>query len=311
MIRKIRKLIENNSDFLILSHREPDGDSVGSVVALYLALRLFSEKKVTAYYPVDFPERLKFLIEGIEIKDALEKTNFDAVFVLDCSSPDRIAGVSNELLDRNLTINVDHHIYNTLFGDINWVDPQRSSVGEMIYSLFSSVKLPVLALEGIYTSLLTDTGKFTYQSVSAQTFSVASRLVRLGVDPYKIASRLYFNYPHGFLNQLGNSFVNAERLMDGKVIFIDVDTRLAKLGYELETIIELAMIEKEIKVGALFIPLDERTKVSLRSKDKLDVGEIASSFGGGGHRNASGCVIKLPLEKSKKIILDEISKRKF
>jgi len=310
MIEKIRTIIRANSSFLVVSHKEPDGDSIGSLVAFASILNSIPGKTAYPYYPVKIPQRFSFLTKEQHLLQQLPQENFDILVMLDCASADRIAGLSPESFNDKLKINIDHHPTNPNFADINWVEPERSSVGEMVFELFTDLPLPHIALEGLYTAILTDTGRFSYQNVNARVLQIASRILDSGVDHYKIVSNIYFNYPFQFLRELGRSLSNAQFFCDGKILFLVLDSSNDDILNECESVVEFALLEKGIEVGVLFRALDSnKTKISLRSRDRFDVGELASFFGGGGHRTASGCILNFNLKDAQKIVLDEILRR--
>ncbi len=308
MIAKIRQIIRENKRFAIFFHLEPDGDAVGSAVGLGIVLKKVLKKEVYIFYPHKLIRKYARLDTLRLVTPKLPEDGVDVVFLLDSSEEKRLAGI-NELksLPYKLSVNIDHHLFNQLFADINYVDTQTSSVGEMIYGIVKCWEIPLEAAEALYAAILTDTGRFTFQNTSARTLKVASELISIGVKPHKLALQFYYSYPIGILKEIGNAFLQARILMDGKLIILHVDS---KAHDDIGSIVDFSLLVNEVEVSVL---LRERssgfTEAVLRSKSFFDVGELAVALGGGGHKNAGGCTIHAGLKEAEKIIVEEITKR--
>lgn len=294
-IASIVEAIQSRQRFVVSSHARPDGDAIGSQLALAFALDVLG-KQVTLVNrdPVPGPLGAFPGSERIVVADRVDNA-FDAALIMECSSLDR-TGVAG--LDRSFVINIDHHQGNTAYGALNWFDQSAAACAEMVYDLVLALGVrltPVIATH-IYVGILTDTGSFHYSAISARTFDICRALVEAGVNPPRVARAVFDSNTLGRLRLFGSVLGAIELELDGRLALMHVDeamTTTAGGTYEdTEGLINLPLTVKEIRASVFFKDLGpEGCRVSLRSKGSIDVAAVAKQFGGGGHKNASGCLI--------------------
>jgi phosphoesterase RecJ-like protein len=295
-IAPIVSAIRARQRFVLSSHARPDGDAIGSQMAMALALESLG-KDVTLVNrdPVPGPLTAFPGTERIRVAEVVDET-YDAAIIMECSSLDR-TGVAG--FDRSFVINVDHHQGNTSYGALNWFDASAAACAEMVYDLIVALGVtltPAIATH-IYVGILTDTGSFHYSSISARTFDICRALVEAGVDPPRVARAVFDSNTLGRLRLFGAVLSVIELELDGRLALMRVDEAMtAKAGGtydDTEGLINLPLTVKEIRASAFFKELGPALyRVSLRSKGAIDVAAVAKQFGGGGHKNASGCAIE-------------------
>ena len=318
---KILDLIESSQRILITSHRDPDGDSIGSQLTLDGFLQSFG-KTTRIINQGCLPHQYAFLdpqkrIENFNLGVNRKDLDFepDSVFVLECPSLDRLGDVKKIVPPESKLVNIDHHPDNERFGTINYVDLKASAVGEMIYCLLKDYDFPIspMMANQIYAAILTDTGRFRYSNTSARCLSICAELIKLGADPKTLTNKIYFNHSLAFLKLLGTILENLEVRDTGKICSMTIDRRLlSELGVnhqEIEGIVGYSLFLSGVEIGLLFTETEEgKTKVNLRSQSDFDVSKLAKILGGGGHKNAAGCTLNYELEKAKKVVFDQIPK---
>ncbi len=318
-LNRILNLIDDSTKVLITSHRDPDGDSVGS----QLALAHLVEARGKSYRIVnqgELPRKYVFLDpeKQIESLEALEEagrreSDADLVFVLDCTSQSRMGKVGEMIPQQAVVVNLDHHGDNENFGTLNYLDPDASAVGEMIYLLFKAAHVPLTPQVStwLFAAILTDTGRFKFSNTTPACLRACAELIQGGADPRQITNRIYFNHSLAFLKLLGAVLSNPEITLDRRVCIMTVRREtLVSLGVdtkEMEGLVNYSLFLEGVEIGLLFTEKTEaRTKVNLRSQNQFDVARVARAFGGGGHRNAAGCTLSLPLEQAKRTVLEHI-----
>jgi phosphoesterase RecJ-like protein len=281
---------------MITSHIRPDGDGIGSGLALYWMLRSLG-KEVEVILRDRIPPAYNVL-PGSELVLVQEdvRESFDAAFIIECSDVFR-PGLPS--LKDQFVVNIDHHSTTVPFGDINWIDPTAAAVGEMVYNLCKALGTEVTKeiAECIYTALLTDTGSFHFSNTTERTLKIASELVRKGVEPARISQALFYSYPYSKIKLLGRVLSEIERDESGRIAWITMDRDMMyEAGASEEDsdgIVNYALSIDEVEAVAFFKELAEGVyRVSLRSKGKYNVARVAESFGGGGHKNAAGCRVE-------------------
>lgn len=311
-INRIVDEIRKNRIFAVTAHINPEGDAIGSELALAIALRqLGKEADVINFDPI--PHQLRFLPYDRVIKDRREITRaFDVLFVLDCGDLERTSLFNDGPPSIPIVINIDHHLTNRKFGHINWVDEDAAATGELIYYLLDSLGLnitPDIAV-CLYTTLLTETGNFSYSNTSSKVLQIAADLINKGADPWKIAGALGENSPER-LRLLGELLIKMERSRDGKIAWFTITNELYEStktsAEDTENLINYPRSLSGVEVALLFREVSpDSYKVSLRSKGSINVAEIASKFKGGGHRNAAGCLVKGQLNAVREMVIQEI-----
>ena len=290
---QVAEAIRARQRFVITSHMRPDGDAIGSALAMAYALRHLGKDARVVTRDAAPPPLLVFPgVSDIEVTERVDDVG-DAVIVMESGDLKR-TGV--EGLDRGFVINIDHHLGNTMYGALNWFDVSAAACGEMVFDLIGELGVPLTReiATHIYITILTDTGSFHYSSISPKTFDICRQCMEAGVDPPSVARSIFDSNNLGRLKLFG-AILNRMELDDtGRLATLLVDeTLLTESGgtYEdTEGLINLPLTVKEIQAVVFFKehgPDDWR--VSMRSKGNVDINAVARQFGGGGHKNASGC----------------------
>jgi phosphoesterase RecJ-like protein len=295
MLSEVIDLIESKHRFMITAHVRPDGDSLGSSLALYWILKALGKDPVVIMRD-RAPRQYRWLPGADDVLVMPEVSEmFDGAFVIECSDIDRPGLVGLELQN---VVNIDHHSTTAHFGNINWIDATASAVGEMVYNLCKALGVtPTREIAMcVYTALLTDTGSFQFSNTTDRTFKIASELVRRGVEPAKVSQALFYSYPYSKIKLLGLALSTLERDTSGQVAWVCVsldDMERAEANEEdSDGIVNYALSVGDVEAVAFFKEVSpEVYRVSLRSKGKINVARVAEKFGGGGHKNASGCTV--------------------
>jgi phosphoesterase RecJ-like protein len=295
-IQHIVDAIRTRQRFVLSSHSRPDGDSIGSQLAMAYALRaLGKEVHLVNEDPAPAPIMGFPGVAAIEIADHVTG-DFDAAIVMECGNLAR-TGVTG--LDRFFVINIDHHPGNSEYGQINWFDASAAACGEMVFDLVQALGVP-LTLEiatHVYLAILTDTGSFHYSSISPRTFDICKAAVEAGVDPVIVARNVYDSNNMGRLKLFGAVLSAMQIDHSGRIAIVYLDHEMARAAggtYEdTEGLINLPLTVKEILAVVFFKQVEgDEYRVSLRSKGDIDIGTLAKDLGGGGHKNAAGCTVR-------------------
>lgn len=309
-IEQVSAALAAASTIAVAGHVGPDGDALGSMVALARAARAAGKDAVATFgEPFVVPHQLRFLDQGVLAPVGGVRDDLDLLVVVDCGDRGRL-GTAGVLADRAETVAViDHHVTNGGFGDVAWVDGAAAATAEMVHAVIRRLGWPIdkQTAEAIYAGIVTDTGRFQYSSTSPSTHVVAADLLEAGVAPDAVGQRLYEESPFGYLEVAGAVLSRARLDGDLDLVWSTLtigDLQSAGITYEqADGLIDLIRIAEEAQVAALFRDLgDGRTKASLRSRGVVDVGAIAVKFGGGGHRNAAGFTSR----KSPETVADEV-----
>jgi bifunctional oligoribonuclease and PAP phosphatase NrnA len=310
-LEQILEKIEQGTSFLVTSHARPDGDAVGSALALAAVLRkmgktaevILSDGVPVIYHPLPGADAV---IHAAEVGGP-----YDAAIVLECDSVQR---TRLHGLDRNFMINIDHHSSAKPFADINWIDPHACAVAEMIFRLASAARIRVTPeiATCLYTAVLTDTGAFSYSATNAHTFELARCLVEHGADPFHIAQNVYFTAPISKMRLLGVALNGLHH--EGKMTWMSVTRHdmlaCGAMDEDTEGLVNYALGIAGIEVAVFFREVaQDRVRVSIRSKGAVNVREIAEKFGGGGHECASGFSTAGPLPAAEERVLAELRSR--
>ncbi len=306
---EIIDVLRRHDDFIIAGHRDPDGDSLGSSLALALGLEqlgkraevLSADPLFTAYLRLPESERIVVSHEAPE--------GYPVAVLMECSD---VARSGIEGLDGRLIVNIDHHANNPEFGDVNWVNPDVAAVGVMVYQLLEALgcEITKAIATHLYVAVLTDTGSFRYSNTDAEAFRVCAELVDCGVDPSVVAEAVYDNVPRDKIRLLAAGLAS---------LIVDPDGRVASMALHHETlalspgkpdtegIVNQGQALEGVSVAALFKEVEAgQFRVSLRSDGSVDVAAIAASFGGGGHPRAAGCLVKGNLDEAKGVVLGAV-----
>jgi len=305
------KLIKERKNIAILSHVMPDGDNIGSCLALYNALIKLG-KNVVIIQDDDVPEIYKFLKSADKVVKPGGDYSIDLVIALDCGDISRL-GKSAKYLENKDIINIDHHISNTKFGHHNIIDTNASATAELVYELINKLEiiLDKDICECIYTGIVTDTGQFQYSNTTSVTHQIAANLINNGVEPAKVYKALYQNNSISKMKLIGKALSLMEFHYDNKIASImlskeDFESLGAK-DEDTDGLINYARDIKGVEVALLFKETYERKiKIGFRSKDYIDVSKIAQKYGGGGHIRAAGATVDGELNDIKEKIVEDV-----
>lgn len=310
---RILQAIEQAQSVVLGCHISPDGDALGSMLALAQALKRLGKPRVEALCPDGLPPIYRFLAGSDEVLPAPTADSFDLGIAVDCDGEGRLGAALPHILSARTVIDIDHHGGIDPFGDLQWIDSTAAATGELIYELI--VDLGVEIDEGMATCLLTalmvDTGSFRFANTTARTFEVASKLVAAGARTVQIAARLYEEKAYSTAKLLGLALARITRSAGESIVWSELrlsDFAEAGAGEdETEGIINQLRSIRNGKIAALFRETaDGNVKVSLRSRNNMDVSEIARTFGGGGHKLASGCTIPGTLAEAEQKVLSAL-----
>lgn len=309
---EIRDKIFSEDNIVVISHVNPDGDAIGSGLALTLGLKKMG-KNVRFILQDKYPDSVKFLneINIVEQYDENNEYKFDLSICVDGATDDRL-GKAKELLKDRFVINIDHHISNTLYGKLNYVE-EISSTSELIYKFlkFCEIDIDINMAEALYTGLVNDTGNFSHDNVTEKTFEMAAELKRIGASNSKVVREFFNTKSLPAIKLLGIAMYEMEYNENKKLAyyFMSKETLDKYNGRKEDTegIVEKLISFKEAEVS-LFLREDKIgvIKGSMRSKHDIDVNKIASIFGGGGHRKAAGFTSELPAEEIIKKVLERL-----
>ena len=317
---KLNDIIKSSKNILIISHINPDGDTLGSMCGLYSAILDNYKKKCDMMSISKIPDVYSFLPHLNEVKnieDYDKSREYDLVINVDVASLDRICDAKTLFDKAKFRVNIDHHKTNNAYGDLNFINPDASSTGEVLFNCFSEMgwRVNLDAAICLYTAILTDTGSFRFDNTRPLTFDTAGKLVEIGVQPSDIYKKVYESDSKTLVMFQAHCISKAKFLDNDKIAYTIVykkdmekfsagDDCMEGLTEKLRAIVttSIAFVAKEMKNGG--------TKVSMRSKF-ADVAEICEVFGGGGHKFAAGCTIKAPVEEAARKVLEEISKHEL
>jgi len=309
-LAEIRNAILQRQRFVITSHARPDGDAIGSQLAMAYALRALG-KSVRMVDRDPAPLQFQPFPGAGEIEVARElNAECDAVLVMECGDLSR-TGLNG--LEKHFIINIDHHPGNTMYGAINWFDEGAAACGEMVFDVIEAlgVRLTPEMATHVYIAIMTDTGGFHFGHVTPHTFEICQRCAEAGADPPAIARTVYDSSTLGRLRLMGAVLHNLELEANGRAGLVHMSLKmLADCGAtqeESDGLINLPLTVKEIVAVAFFKEVSpECYRISLRSKGDVDVNRVAAAFGGGGHKNAAGCSLNGGYDGVRKKVLEEL-----
>ena len=318
-IENIIDYINRSNDFIVTSHISPDGDNIGSTLSMYNSLK---KLKKNVYYVLDDtpPKNLEFLLKDVNILKSNE-FNIDKfnIISLDCGDRKRIC-LSDEIKDKaQKIICIDHHASNDKYGDLNYIDTNASSTCELVYNVLVAYNKKYnidLIDENIatflYTGLVTDTGNFMYSNTHPTSFDMAKNLLLKGAKKENIIQNIFQSNSANYYKLLGEA-LNTLDIINNKVACISITKEMLKRNIisfnDVDGITSYTRDIEGVEVGILLKEKkDNEIKVSLRSKNYVDVSKIAQSFGGGGHIKAAGCTIYDSIENAKKKIIESVLK---
>jgi phosphoesterase RecJ-like protein len=307
---------KQNKVFLVSAHIGLEGDALGSELALASLLKRLG-KEVIILNQDETPMEYSFLPGLGSIRHKANLPDYDVGVLVDCSDISRIGKAAKAFRKDRLLVNIDHHISNTLFGDINWVKPNASCASEMVYELFKALNVKINRAEAIclYTGILADTGSFKYSATSSFTHLAASELLKHDLDVYGIYRHIHESLDAHTVKALGKVIETLKVAQKGKLAWLELKNGLIKkepaLAEMTDDIIHFARAIKGVEVALLFkeIKAGGEVRVNLRSSGRVDVNKLAGLFGGGGHKMASGCTLKGSLKDVVNRFIGEAQRR--
>jgi phosphoesterase RecJ-like protein len=310
-IAEIRDAIFQRQRFVITSHARPDGDAIGSQLAMAYALRQLG-KDVQLVDKDPTPPQFQTLpgVRDIQVSSTVHG-QFDAAIVMECGDLSR-TGVDG--FEKYFVINIDHHPGNKNFGAINWFDERAAACGEMVFDVIEAlgVELTVEIATHVYVTILTDTGGFHFSHITPRTFEICRRCTEAGAQPEAIARAIYDSSTMGRLRLMGEVLHNLEFEAGGRAAIAALTLQLLQdtgaTHEDSDGLINLPLTVKEIQAVAFFKEIAPgHFRISLRSKGDVDVNRGASRFGGGGHKNAAGCSLDGPYVDVRRKLVDELN----
>jgi phosphoesterase RecJ-like protein len=310
ILASICRAILERQRFLLTSHARPDGDSIGSQLAMAYALealgkqvRLINADAAPDHYR-EFPG-----VDRIEIAERCD-AEADALIVMECSDLSR-TGVAG--LDGHFIINIDHHAGNRMYGALNWFDESAAACGEMVFDVIRGLGVPLgpeIATH-IYLAILTDTGSFHHSNITPRTFDICRQTVEAGVKPAAMARRVFDSNSFGKLKLIGALLDSMELIDNGRLAVLNMDDEMLKIcgctHNDTEGVINLPLTAREIQAVVFFkVGSAGEVRVSMRSKYDVDVRAVANAYGGGGHKNAAGFTVTGRLSDVRPPIVDRI-----
>lgn len=308
--RELNRLIDGASNILVATHRNPDGDAIGSILGMSGILELLY-KKHTVYCPDGIPNTLAFLPGAERVVGELDEVNeFDLTLLFDTGDESLLPDGFPDQEKRGTLVVVDHHAEHRDFGDLV-IRREASAVGEIIFDLAVELVWPMdsTIAECFYTSIVADTGSFRYSSTSPKTHRAAAELLAAGARPWVVATHLFESFTLRRQRLMGEVLDTLVVSDDGRFAqLFSTPDMLIKVGAtkeDLDGMINLGRSIDGVEIAAMFrIKADGDIKVSFRSKGRVDVGKLAAQFGGGGHRNAAGCTLqKVDLSQARQTIM--------
>jgi bifunctional oligoribonuclease and PAP phosphatase NrnA len=297
MAQQVLAEIRRHQRFVVTTHARPDGDGVASSLACkIILLALGKQVDVVLYDPVPRNYRNLAGADSVRRANSVDQ-EFDAAILLECDSlqRSRLQGFDGKFL-----INIDHHASGRPFASVNWIDASAAATAELIYQLARESRIPMTSelATCIYTGLVTDTGSFMFEGTDEHTFTLARELVLAGAEPARVARSVYFSHSTAKVRLLGAALSNLHREGDLAWIWVTREqmNRAGAIEEDCEGLVNYALAVHGVEVSVFFREqADGRFRVSVRSKSRVDVGQVAEKLGGGGHRCASGLSVDGPL----------------
>ena len=312
-MNSIIQQFNNSNKIIVVTHTHPDGDAIGSLIAMGMSLEALN-KKITLYCESLIPAVYRFLPEVHRVVNKIGNLNYDMAVILDCGDLSRVGQTVSYLEQIPVIVNIDHHVTNTRFGHLQLIDTSACATAEIVYRLIKQMGLPFSksAATSIYTGILADTGSFRFSNTNKAAFAICQEMVEIGVDPHNIAQHVYGTYSLSRIKLLNLALDSIELSENGK---LSIMTLTQKMFDETNTkpedvdgLINYAQRIEDVEVAALIQEhhngnensrTTNRFHVSLRSDGAFDVAAIAAMFGGGGHSSAAGFSIEETLSSVK------------
>ncbi len=312
---RVIQAIVAQKTFLVTTHVNPDPDALGSQLAMGIFLHTLG-KKACLVNEERVPKRLLFLPGASQIKTAttVKSINFDVAIILDCGELDRIGKVRHLIPPGKKIINVDHHITNNYFGDLNLIQPKACSTAEMLYTLFlkANHRFTKDLAFNLYMGLMTDTGSFRFENTTARTHQICADLMRFRFSVTDAYRRIYASIPPKDLKEFTKLISRFDILFNGRVVAIKLSRKILSRFSEQfdlrDTIFQFLRSMGGIDIFVIFAEIGHsKTRINLRSTEKFNVAALAKDFQGGGHQRASGCTIGKGMKEAQKIFISRMA----
>lgn len=313
---QIGEAFEAHQSFAVVSHVRPDGDAIGSILALGHALEQMG-KSVRYLNNDGCPESLAFLpgSEKVEISSEAKDVDIEVAITLDTAAHARVGEGSLEAIkDAKMIINIDHHISNPGYGDLNYIDSNSPATGQIIYDLLTALDLPIseITRDSIYVAVSTDTGSFQYPGTTQRTYEMAADLVARGLNVGEINQLTYDNQPYRKVELMRSLLNTLDRSDEGRLVWWDLTmatkNELNLIDDDTEGMIDFIRAVRGVVVAVFFEDLEGgKVRISMRSKDRrINASDICGAFGGGGHALAAGIRMNGPISEAREKVLAEI-----
>jgi len=313
-MKSIIDQLRNSIQVLVTTHSNPDGDAIGSLVAMGQSLAQMG-KRVVMYNESPIPAVYRFLPAVHRVQRRIPKLGgYDTAVVLDCGDIARIGEAATEVGRVPAVINIDHHVTNTGFGQFQYIDTDASATAEILWRLLKEMAAPIDRdiATAIYTGILTDTGSFRFSNTTRAAFAICEETVGLGVNPYKVAKHVYGTYSLGRIKLLNLALDSIELSPNGKLSMMILTHGMLEQTRtrpeDVDGLINYARSIEDVRVAALIqenangddpAATAKSYNISLRSDGSVDVARFAARYGGGGHASAAGCSLEMPLAEIK------------
>ncbi len=315
-MKKLNELLIREAKTVgIAGHIRPDGDCVGSVLALFHYIRSVRPQIAAEIYLEELPQRFARLPGADRIRtDYPEEKSFDLFFALDCGDRDRLGPAKDYFEKAGRTVCIDHHISNTGYGDDNVVEPQVSSTCEVLYTLMDPQQIGKETALCLYLGMAHDTGVFQYSNTTSRTLAIAGNLLEYGFDHTGLINETFYEKTYLQTKMLGRALTDCRLELDGRMAVSGIQKKtMDQYGagsQDMEGIVSQLKLVKGVETAAFLYELKAgEFKVSLRSSRYVDVNAIASSFGGGGHARAAGCSIKGTYDQAVEALVREVERQ--
>ena len=312
-MNSIIQQFNNSNKILVVTHANPDGDAIGSLIAMGLSLETLN-KKITLYCESLIPAVYRFLPEVHRVVNKIGNLNYDMAVILDCGDLDRVGQAASFVKQIPVIVNIDHHVTNTRFGHLQLIDTSACATAEIVYRLIKQMGLSFgkAVATSIYTGILADTGSFRFSNTNREAFAICQEMVDIGVDPHNIAQHVYGTYSLSRIKLLNLALDSIELSENGKLSIMTLTQKMFDetntKSEDVDGLINYAQRIEDVEVAALIQEhhngnensrTTNRFHVSLRSDGTFDVAAIAAMFGGGGHSSAAGFSIEETLSSVK------------
>lgn len=307
----ILEQIKKAKSIAILTHENPDGDAVGSSLAMYSALKQMGKENVDVIIP-EYPRTYRFLPNVDKVKKEGKEENYDLAIALDSATIKMLNGWSKYFEEAKARIVIDHHSTNTMYGDLNYVNPDSPACTQILLTIFEYFEIEITNEIGkcILTGIITDTGGFQYGSTRPETFEFAARLLKSGINVSEIYKKAMNTKTRANFELRKRAIDRMEFLENGKISFTyitkkDIEEAKASLD-DHEGIVDEGRCIEGVEVSIFIRETEKGYRASLRSNEYVNVSDVCLMFGGGGHKHASGCTITIPIEQAKEKIINQI-----